>query len=90
VAESIRDLEQNVHAVFSRALTLAKSAKSQRFGDFERALWITLLELGRALVAVFLSQQATRLRARAYEHDGVPYELDVRRQRTSEIGVSAR
>jgi hypothetical protein len=87
VSESIRDLEQNVHAVFSRALTLAKSAKSQRFGEFEQSLWTTLLELGRALVAVFLSHQAARLRARTYEHEGVAYELDVRRQRTSEVGT---
>lgn len=87
MGESIRDLEANVHAVFSRALTLAKSAKSQRFAEVERALWITLLELGRALVAVFLSQQAARLRPQAYVHEGVAYELDARRPRTTEIGT---
>ena len=70
---SIRDLEQNVHTIVSRALTLAKSAKSQRFAEFERALWATMLELGRALVAVFLSQQVARLRSQAYVRDGVAY-----------------
>lgn len=87
MGQSIRDLEQNVHAVVSRALTLAKSAKSQRFADVERTLWTTLLELGRAFVAIFLAEQAARLRARAYEHDGVAYELDLRRQRTNEVGT---
>lgn len=87
MGESIRDLEQNVHAVFSRALMLAKSAKSQQFGEFERSLWTTLLELGRALVTVFLAHQAARLRTRTYEHEGVTYELDVRRPRTTEVGT---
>jgi hypothetical protein len=87
VNESIRDLEQNVHTVFLRALALAKCAKSQRFGEIERSLWSTLLELGRALVAVFLSRQAARPRGRSYVHDGVEYELDLRKPRTTEVGT---
>jgi len=87
VAESIRDLEQDVHAVFSRALTLAKSAKSRQFGEYERTLWTLLLELGRTLVALFLAHQSGRLRARAYVHDGIAFELDTRRPRTTEVGT---
>ena len=75
--KSIRDDEQDVHDAFTRALTLAKVDEPQPFATFERALWTAMLELGRALVVLFLARRAGRLRPVAYEHERVAYVLDL-------------
>ncbi|MBE2252846.1 MAG: hypothetical protein IAE78_25160 [Myxococcus sp.] len=57
---SIGSARADVQCAFARALKLADSARPQRFCDFERELWTTVLALGRALVSLFLAQQAAR------------------------------
>jgi hypothetical protein len=53
----------------------------------ERELWVALLALGRAVLALYLVRQAARPRATSYLHDGVEYVLDARSRRQSALGT---
>ena len=82
---SIEATRTDVQHAFERARGLADSADSNRFWDFERELWSAMLELGRALVMLFLVRQAGRPRPAEYSHDGRRFSLN--RERRSAFGT---
>lgn len=82
---TIEATRTEVQHAFERALGLADSADRKRFWDFERELWSAMLELGRALVMLFLSRQAGRPRPAEYSHDGRRFSLN--RERRSAFGT---
>src|SRR5690606_30950161 len=68
-----------------RAVQWADRDDATKFHEFETGLWSRLLELGRALVVLFLARQAARKRPKRYEHDGRTYVLSG--TRTSDLGT---
>ena len=53
----------------------------------EHDLWVALLGVGRAVIALYLTKQAARPRAAQYVHDGLAYVLDAHSRRKSEVGT---
>lgn len=82
---SIGSARADVQRAFERASKLADSAHPQRFCDFERELWTTVLALGRALVSLFLAHQAARSRPVDYLHAGQRFVLEG--ERVSALGT---
>ena len=53
----------------------------------EKALWTSLLLLGRALIGLFLARSAARSRQASYRYAGERYALDTTTRRSSEVGT---
>ena len=85
VPRTIKQAEAAVQRRFSAALQAATIDKRQTLWEVEQELWVKLLALGRALVALFFLKAAQRPRAATYEHDGEPYVLADKR--TTEVGT---
>lgn len=85
MAATLEGMRVAAHEAFGRALRLADAEAPQRLGDFEAALWTSLLEVGRALVALFLLRRAGHPRAATYVHEGRRYTLAA--ERTSALGT---
>ena len=83
--KSIEQARQEVQTIFAAALEVVDKAQRQSLSGVEVALWSVLLQLGRALLALFLARQAVRPRPAQYEHDGKAYR--VAETTSSEIGT---
>jgi hypothetical protein len=68
--KTIDQLQSDVQRTFAAALKCADSSRKRTLLELEAELWTIMLELGRALVALFLFRQAVRVRPAAYEHAG--------------------
>lgn len=86
MADALEAARTQVQGAFERANRLADSREQRRLGDFESELWTSLLELGRALVTLFLLRQTGRPRPAEYLHEGRRYAL-VAQQRTLALGT---
>jgi len=84
---SIDRARRKVQRAFREALSWAESNKKRSLWEFERELWTLMLALGRALVELFLVRCVARPRPVNYEHDGVPYELNLKKLRSSQLGT---
>jgi hypothetical protein len=78
---------EDVETAIAAALAWADDDRQQLFFEFERGLWTRLLGLGRALVVLFLTRQAQRMRAAQYEHAGREYVLATKKPRKSKLGT---
>lgn len=87
MAASIERARRNVQRAFDEALSWTEASKKRSLWEFERGLWTLMLALGRALVELFLVRCVARPRPSEYERDGVPYELDLKRPRTTQLGT---
>ncbi|MCA9599633.1 MAG: hypothetical protein KC776_40270 [Myxococcales bacterium] len=85
VPKTIKQAEAAVQRRFAAALASATLDKRRTLCELERELWVKLLALGRALVALFFLKATQRPRAATYEHDGEPYVLAAKR--TTEVGT---
>ncbi|MEQ9325120.1 MAG: hypothetical protein RIF41_38495 [Polyangiaceae bacterium] len=85
VPKTIKQAEAVVQRRFAAVLESATLDKRRTLCEFERELWVQLLALGRALVALFFVKAAQRPRAATYEHDGEPCVLADKR--TTEVGT---
>lgn len=75
MAKSINQHRKQVQRVFEKALKLADGRRKRGLYEFERELWVSLLRLGRALVALFLAQAVQRPRAATYKVGTVRFVL---------------
>lgn len=85
VPSTIKQAEAAVQRQFAAVLKMTTLDEGRTLCEFERELWVGLLALGRAFVALFFVQAAQRPRAAAYEHDGEPFVLA--EHRTTEVGT---
>jgi hypothetical protein len=86
MACSIQCAEAEVQRAVGKAVSIAER-EGITLTSAEKELWVALLALGRALLALFLARAAARLRPTTYEHDGARYALDTATRRNSEIGT---
>lgn len=68
--KTINQLHADVQRAFETALKYTDCANKRTLIAAEAELWTMMLALGRALLALFLFRQATRLRPTVYEHEG--------------------
>lgn len=87
MATSITKTREEVQSSFDRIVRLAESESGGSFFKFERKLWSLMLALGRAVTALFLLRRASLPRNAVYSHQGVQYQLDQDKMRTSELGT---
>jgi hypothetical protein len=78
IAQAREEVDRSVRA----ALAAVEKATGGTADEAEKAVWIALLGLGRALMAWFFSLRAARYAANdtMYEHDGLKYRLAGREQ----------
>jgi hypothetical protein len=55
--------------------------------EIEHDLWLALLGIGRAVIALYLAKRAALPRVARYTHDGFEYVLDARTRRKSMVGT---
>jgi hypothetical protein len=84
---SIDRAQRKVQRAFHEALSWAESSRKRSLWEFERSLWTLMLALGRALVELFLTRRVAQPRPVEYRHDGVSYELDLKKLRTTKLGT---
>lgn len=75
MATSIEEKRRDVQTAFDDAYRLANDGEPGPVAVFEPALWSLVLELGRALAALWIARCAARPRAVRYEHEGRTYEV---------------
>lgn len=85
MSKSIDRDRAEVERAFAQARSLADSDRPRSLFELEKELWTLMLALGRALVRLFLSRQAARLRAAEYEREGRRYVVGG--TRTSSVGT---
>jgi hypothetical protein len=73
MAKSINQHRNAVQHAFEQALAIADRDTRRSFHEFERALWSALLELGRALVLLFLARAVARPRATTYKRGAMRF-----------------
>jgi hypothetical protein len=86
VETSIEKARREVQEAFDRARAIAETNEIQTLREVERKLWTAMLEVGRALIALFLARCATRPRVVEYLDQGRQYAL-IGTTRTSEVGT---
>lgn len=84
MAGSIEEARFEVESSFRRAMRVVEGDPGT-FWSFEKALWTAMLEVGRAMVTLFLARQSARPREAVYRHDRVAYEVG--EERTTELGT---
>jgi len=87
MARTIERAEREVQDAIERVRRCAEPKEPATLVAVESALWTALLELGRAMTALFLARQAASPRAATYAHEGMRYVLDTEGQRKSEVGT---
>ena len=87
MASSITNAEKDVQRAVERVVAAAEDDGTRQLVEVEGATWTALLELGAAVVTLFLARRAARLRAAAYEYGGRQYVLDTRKPRTTLVGT---
>ncbi len=83
---SIERAEAEVQRALGRATEIAAS-DGLTLSAAEKLLWSALLQLGCALMALFLARSASRSRPSAYEQQGERYALDTSTWRSNEVGT---
>lgn len=83
--ETIADARARVQKCFDGMLALADDSAVTTVEALEELAWPRLLEAGRAVVRLFLTQRAHRPRPATYEHNGTRWRLA--ESRTGEIGT---
>lgn len=84
---TIERVEREVQKANETVCAFAEPKCRSTLTIVEPELWLALLALGRAVLALYLARQAARPRATSYRHDGVEYVLDARSQRQTMIGT---
>jgi hypothetical protein len=82
---SIEQARQEVQRAFNATVRCAETEGAGSFVEFDAKLWSSMLELGRALVALFLARQSARTRPARYQHEGNDYVLG--EKKTKAIGT---
>lgn len=82
MAKSINQHRNAVQRAFEQALAIADGRTRRSLHDFERALWSALLELGRALVLLFLARAVARPRAATYKRGRTRFVVTDKVRRT--------
>lgn len=82
----INEHRNAVQHAFEQALAIADGRKRRSFHEFERGLWSALLELGRALVQLFLARAVAQPRATTYKR-GTTRFMVTDQVRTTEFGT---
>lgn len=72
---NIDQARRDVHAAFAAALKTADTAEVRHLAAVEAALWTQTMEVGRAMIALYLARQASRPRSARYEYNGDAYEI---------------
>ena len=83
---TIERAERDVHSAM-QAVRVIGDRGTGTLTAVEHDLWVALLGVGRAVIALYLAKQAARSRAAQYMHDGFAYALDAHSRRKSEIGT---
>jgi hypothetical protein len=82
---SIEKHRDDVQRKIQHVLQLAESDEARKFAEFERALWISMLALGRAVIGLFLARQVALPRSTDYASGGRRWKLG--KHRSSKIGT---
>lgn len=85
MTRSIEQARREVQQRVQRAMALAEDARLRPLAEFEGNLWTAMLSLGRALVSLYLTHQASGPRSEEYRHERRRYRLA--EERTDEIGT---
>lgn len=86
MAKSIKQQRAAVQRAFEQALALAEGRNRRTFQELEQGLWSALLELGRALVLLFLARAVQRPRASTYKRGLLRFVM-TGEARTTELGT---
>jgi hypothetical protein len=85
VATSIDVRDRDVQHAFQEALKIVRGATDASLHEIETSLWVALLALGRAMIALYFARVVARPRASDYIHDGAKFVLA--ETASSEIGT---
>lgn len=83
--KTIADARALVQKSFDLVLALADDDTVTTLEALEERLWSQLMDTGRVVVRLFLTQRAHRPRASSYEHDGKRWRMA--EPRTAEVGT---
>ena len=83
---TIERLDRDVQSAMQAARALGDRSTGT-LTEVEHDLWLSLLGVGRAVIALYLAKRAARPRVAQYTHDGVEYVLDARNPRKSLVGT---
>ena len=84
--ETIERLDRDVQSAMQAVRALGDRSAGT-LNEVEHDLWLALLAVGRAVIALYLAKRAARPRVAQYTHDGVEYVLDARKRRKSMVGT---
>lgn len=82
---TIDEAKAEVQSTYAAVLSYTDCDAKQSAWSFEKAIFTMLLELGRALMALYFARQAARPRPVEYRHEGQQWVLQG--ERTTEIGT---
>lgn len=87
MAESIEQARLDVHDAFDRLVAYADNDEARTLHELEHSLWPMLLELGKALVVLWLVRQVARPRPTSYKYHSKRFEIRPDEERICEIGT---
>ena len=83
---TIERLDHDVQSAMHAARALGDRSTGT-LTEIEHDLWLALLGIGRAVIALYLAKRAVLPRVARYTHDEFEYVLDARNRRKSMVGT---